>query len=45
MENITAKNLIKFQQDYRNKNVVKKDRPFLKLERNLIRIKSQRNYF
>ena len=45
MENIATKNPSKFHQDYRYIKTVKKDNPFLKLERNLIRIKPQRNYF
>ena len=38
-------NFRKFQQDYRYRDAIKKDRTFLKLERNLIRINPERNYF
>ena len=38
-------NFRKFQQDYRYRDPVKKDRKFLKLERNLIRINPERIYF
>tara|TARA_B100001121_G_C18414067_1_gene491496 strand:- start:421 stop:606 length:186 start_codon:yes stop_codon:yes gene_type:complete len=42
--NITE-NFRKFQQDYRYRDALKKDRTFLKLERNLIKINPERNYF
>ena len=42
--NIT-KNFRKFQQDYKFRDTFKKDNTFLKLERNLIRINPERNYF
>ena len=45
MGSIITENLRKFKQDYRYRNAVKKDRTFLKLERNLIRINPERNYF
>ena len=45
MENITTENFSKFQQDYKYRDAAKKHRKFLKLERNLIRINPQRNYF
>ena len=45
MGSIITENFRKFQQDYRYSDAVKKDRTFLKLERNLIRIIPERNYF
>jgi len=36
-------NFRKFQQDNRYRDAIKKDRTFLKLERNLIRINPERN--
>ena len=45
MGSIIIDNFGKFQQDYRYRDAVKKDREFLKLERNLIRINLERNYF
>ena len=45
MESIITENFRKFQQDYSYKNSIKEDRIFLKLERNLIRINPERNYF
>tara|TARA_Y100000589_G_scaffold183014_1_gene173354 strand:+ start:182 stop:409 length:228 start_codon:yes stop_codon:yes gene_type:complete len=45
MGSIISENCRRFQQDYRHINPVKKDRTFLKLVQNLIRINPQRNYF
>ena len=45
MENIKTENFSKIQQNYKNRDSIKKDITFLKLERNLIRINPQRNYF
>ena len=45
MGSITNENFRKFQHDYRYRDAFKKDRTFLKLERNLIRINPERNYF
>ena len=45
VENITTENFNKFQQDFRQREAVKKDRTFLRLERNLMRINPQKNYF
>ena len=45
MGSIKTENLRKFQQDYRYRDTFKKDRTFLKLERNLVRINPERNYF
>ena len=45
METISTKNFNKLKQEYRCRYAIKKDRKFLKLERNLIRINPQRNYF
>ena len=45
MGNTINKNFREFEQDYRYRDVVKKDKTFLKLEKNLIRINPQRNYF
>ena len=45
MVSITTENFRKFQQNYRHRDAVKKDRTFLKLEQNLIRINPERNYF
>ena len=45
MGSMINENFRKFQQDYRYRNAIKKDRTFLKLERNLIRINPERNYF
>ena len=43
MGSIKTENLRKFQQDYRYRDTFKKDRTFLKLERNLVRINPERN--
>ncbi len=45
MGSMINENFRKFQQDYRYRDAIKKDRTFLKLERNLIRINTERNYF
>ena len=45
MGSIITENFRKLHQDYRYRDAVKKDRTFLKLERNLIRINPERNYF
>ena len=45
MGSMINENFRKFQQDYRYRDAIKKDRTFLKLERNLIRINPERNYF
>ena len=45
MGSIITENFRKFQQDYRYRDDIKKDKTFLKLERNLIRINPERNYF
>ena len=45
MESIITENFRKFQQDYRYRDSFKRDRTFLKIERNLIRINPERNYF
>ncbi len=45
MGGFITENFRKFQQDYRYRDAVKKDTTFLKLERNLIRITPERNYF
>ena len=45
MENIITENFRNFHQDYRDREAVKKNRTFLKLEKNLIRINPERNYF
>ena len=45
MGSMITENFRKFQQDHRYRDAVKKDRTFLKLERNLIRINPERNYF
>ena len=45
MEKILTKNFRKFEQDYKFGDAFGKDKAFLKLERNLIRINPQRNYF
>ena len=45
MGGIITENFRKFQQDFRYRDTIKKDRTFLKIERNLIRINPERNYF
>ena len=45
MRIIITENFRKFHQDYKYRDAVKKDRTFLKLERNLIRMNPERNYF
>ena len=45
MGSMINENFRKFQQDYRYRDAIKKDRSFLKLERNLMRINRERNYF
>ena len=45
MRSMINENFRKFQQDYSYRDTIKKDRTFLKLERNLIRINPERNYF
>ena len=45
MGSMINENFRKFQQDYRYRDAMKKDRTLLKLERNLIRINPERNYF
>ena len=45
MVSIITENFKKFQQNYRYRDAVKKNRTFLKLEQNLIRINPERNYF
>ena len=45
MRSMINENFRKFQQDYIYRDAYKKDRTFLKLELNLIRINLERNYF
>ena len=45
MKKILTKNFRKFEHDYKFGDAFVKDKAFLKLERNLIRINPQRNYF
>ena len=45
MGSTITENLRKFEQDYKYRDAVKKDRTFLKLERNLLRINPEKNYF
>ena len=45
MGSITNKNFRKFQQEFRHRDAVQKNSTILKIERNLIRINPERNYF